>query len=162
MSLIAWASVEMCCPDPIVGGHIWLFSQVGVDGPASQHILLLCCLGSVAGQSEGRPCGQWSRQGYLGNMGVKPIPLRPLNLHLLAMGALVLHGWSQTVFTNSVRLHSGCWLYSRHWLSPSSHFGEFESQSSVIHFAVLPGNSEKRILPNVICLLNERMNGLLN
>lgn len=44
-----------------------------------------------------------------------------------------------------------------------SHFGEFESQSSVIHFGVLPGNSEeKKNLPNIICLLNERMNGLLN
>lgn len=46
-----------------------------------------------------------------------------------------------------------------------SHFGEFESQSSVIHSAVLPGNSgkkKKKILPNIIRLLNERMNGLLN
>lgn len=35
-----------------------------------------------------------------------------------------------------------------------SHFGEFESQSSEIHFAVQPGNSEKKkkILPNIIRL----------
>lgn len=29
----------------------------------------------------------------------------------------LLNGWLQSVFTNSLSLHSGCWLHSRHWHS---------------------------------------------
>lgn len=55
-------------PDPKVGDTPNSFPRMGWMGPASQPVLFLCCLGEVTGQSEGRPCDQWSRlTGQHGN-----------------------------------------------------------------------------------------------
>lgn len=141
---------SVCCPDPIAGTPWIIFPVMGWICPdSSRHPSLSLFLCRTAGQRGGKtlwPVRQtrasWTAWGWIQFLwGL-------LSLHLLAMVYMESdcclmdgHRQSSTIPAASI-LAADCTSYTG--FPHPSHLGEFEYQSSMIHFAVLPGNSGKK------------------
>lgn len=119
------------------------------------------------GRSElGEVCGPQSKTDLTRWHGLKPMPL--ISTSLLWTGfpyeaQLFLNGWAQAVLLppSAYILAADCTAGTG--FPQPSHLGEFESQCSMIHLLYcLRIQNFFFFLPNILCLLNERVNGLLN
>jgi len=140
----------MCRPEPRAGGHTLNYFSRGVaDVPWFISTSSSFALSVQNGRSVwGEGSGQWSRPELTGWRGNETDSFEPLNLHLLARDCMkssgcLIDGYSLYSLTRSPPLWPLIVRADTGFPCPA-HLGEFGSQSSVTHSAMLPGNSGKK------------------